>query len=135
MNYQILKKLRLKKVLSLESLAKELNAKYDLKISKGTISRWESGKSVPSYANLKCISDYYNVSTDYLLGFDDENGNSINIDSDNSSCLNKIKNKKKDKQVAAISNILNEDIFTTKEISLIKDYVEFIKYKLTNKDK
>lgn len=134
MNYQILKELRFEKRLSLGRLAAELNKKYDLKISKGTISRWEAGKSVPSYTNLKCISDYYNVTTDYLLGFDDENGNPINIDPKYSSSLPKLKNSKKNKIIDSISDILNEDIFKPRDLLEVKNYVEFLKIKLNKKN-
>lgn len=41
-----------------------------LGISNGTINKW--GRAVPNGSNLQKVSDYFNVSTDYLLGNTDE---------------------------------------------------------------
>lgn len=40
----------------------------DTGISPGNISDWKSGRSKPSAAKLAILSQYLNVSTDYLLG-------------------------------------------------------------------
>lgn len=39
---------------------------------KSTISQWESGKNAPEYKIVTKLADYFNVSTDYLLGRTDE---------------------------------------------------------------
>ncbi len=39
-----------------------------LSISPSTVGMWEQGRRVPDYENLKRIADYFNVSTDFLLG-------------------------------------------------------------------
>ncbi|MFX4261030.1 helix-turn-helix domain-containing protein [Pelotomaculum propionicicum] len=39
-----------------------------LKISRGALSMYEIGQREPDYATLQRIADYFNVSTDYLLG-------------------------------------------------------------------
>jgi transcriptional regulator with XRE-family HTH domain len=39
-------------------------------IKRENISRWENGVAEPSRENLLKIADYFNVSTDYLLGRD-----------------------------------------------------------------
>lgn len=39
-----------------------------LKVSQQTVASWESGRTEPSNTALKAIADYFNVSTDYLLG-------------------------------------------------------------------
>lgn len=41
-----------------------------LGISNGTINKWD--RAVPNGSNLQKVSDYFNVSTDYLLGNTDE---------------------------------------------------------------
>lgn len=41
-----------------------------LKVSQQTVASWESGRTEPSNTALKDIADYFNVSTDYLLGRD-----------------------------------------------------------------
>ena len=45
---------------------KKLSA--DLGISQGNISDWKSGRSSPSMDKLVKLADYFNVSTDYLVG-------------------------------------------------------------------
>ncbi|MCD7772278.1 MAG: helix-turn-helix domain-containing protein [Oscillospiraceae bacterium] len=57
--------LRKKSGLSQEQLAEELN------VSRQAISKWESGNSIPESDKLVAISNYFNVSLDYLLK-DDE---------------------------------------------------------------
>lgn len=39
-----------------------------LKVSQQTVAGWESGRTEPSNTALKDIADYFNVTTDYLLG-------------------------------------------------------------------
>lgn len=41
-----------------------------LGISKGAVGMWETNKRQPDLEMLEKIADYYNVSTDYLLGRD-----------------------------------------------------------------
>ncbi len=53
--------LRKSKGLSQEQLAEELN------ISRQTISKWELGQSTPDMDYLSKISDFFGVSTDYLI--------------------------------------------------------------------
>ena len=47
-----------------------------LHVSSGTISNYETGKYVPSYETLIRIADYFDVTTDYLLG---RTGSSLSI--------------------------------------------------------
>lgn len=42
-------------------------------ISTGNISDWKSGKASPSMEKLSLLSDYLNVSVDYLLGKETSN--------------------------------------------------------------
>lgn len=39
-----------------------------LKVSQATLSNWESGRYEPDFEALKTMSDYFQVSVDYLLG-------------------------------------------------------------------
>lgn len=57
-----LKELRLEKNITQEELADFLN------VSKSTISLYENGVREPDLKLLVSIADYFNVSTDYLLG-------------------------------------------------------------------
>lgn len=40
----------------------------EMKVSKATISNWESGRKLPSIETLEKLADYYGITTDYLLG-------------------------------------------------------------------
>lgn len=53
--------LRKKSGLSQEQLAEQLN------VSRQAISKWESGRSVPESDKLLAISQYFQVSLDYLM--------------------------------------------------------------------
>lgn len=58
----ILKELRIDKHLTQEQLSQELD------VSRQLISKWESHQSTPAPEMLVYIADYFNVSTDYLIG-------------------------------------------------------------------
>nr|WP_243164647.1 helix-turn-helix transcriptional regulator [Catenibacillus scindens] len=51
------------KKIALTSSVKELG------VSQPTLSRWESERNAPSIEGLIRMSEYYHVSTDFLLGF------------------------------------------------------------------
>ena len=59
-----LKELREETGTTQQTLAKFLN------MSKMAVSHWESGHSEPSIAQLIILSDYFNVTVDYLVGKD-----------------------------------------------------------------
>ncbi len=61
--------LRKKRGLSQEQLAERLN------VSRQAISKWESGTSIPESDKLITISQYFNVTLDYLMK--DDSGNSL----------------------------------------------------------
>lgn len=44
-----------------------------LKVSKGTVAMWETGKRTPDFETLIALSELFDVSTDYLLGKSDDN--------------------------------------------------------------
>lgn len=47
----------------------------DTGISTGNISDWKSGRSKPSSEKLRVLAEYFNVTTDYLLGKTEPNNN------------------------------------------------------------
>ncbi len=65
----IFKDLRLEKKLSQDRIAEELE------VSQGLITKWESHQSTPSPEMLDYIADYFNVTTDYLIGRTDMKNN------------------------------------------------------------
>ena len=61
---ETLKRLRQRKNISQDELAKKLNVKQYV------ISSWEIERSEPNIEQIKFLSTYFNVPTDYLLGKD-----------------------------------------------------------------
>ena len=61
---QRLKELRLEKELTQTDVAKVMNITYN------TICFWEKGRSSPNISELKKLAQFFNVSTDYLLGLE-----------------------------------------------------------------
>ncbi|MBS6476063.1 MAG: helix-turn-helix transcriptional regulator [Clostridiales bacterium] len=57
-----LKQLREERNLTQAQLAKELD------VSQGTIGNWERGIREPDFKTVKMLADYFEVTTDYLLG-------------------------------------------------------------------
>ena len=45
----------------------QLKVQMDTGISQRTISKYETGESVPTVENLMLLADYYKVSLDYLM--------------------------------------------------------------------
>ena len=68
-----LKEIRLDRDLSLDMVVKELKDRYDVEISKGTLSKWENDINTPSLdERLSSLVKYYNVSLDYIIGLTDK---------------------------------------------------------------
>ncbi|WP_026889113.1 helix-turn-helix domain-containing protein [Clostridium beijerinckii] len=120
----ILKNLRLKKNITLDQLASEINETFDINITGSMLSKWETGKAAPIYDHLKRLASYYNVTTDFLLGFD-QYEDLIGVDSyDN---LNKAKTKirysKKANKVKTLAKLLEDDKITLKDLSIFEDFI------------
>lgn len=60
-----LKELREESSLSQRALAN------DLKVSQAAIARWEAGLQIPNIEHLLMFAQYFNVTSDYLLGLED----------------------------------------------------------------
>jgi transcriptional regulator with XRE-family HTH domain len=67
----VLKDLRIEKGLSQAQLAKRLN------VSQTAIAKWETGKSQPTASLIIAIADFFDVSTDYLLGLENDDGSRL----------------------------------------------------------
>lgn len=63
-----IRELRLEKDLLQRELAEKIH------IAANTLSQFESGKANPSYEVLTALADFFEVSTDYLLGRADDFG-------------------------------------------------------------
>lgn len=66
-----IKDLRVEKNLLQKDLAKKLN------IARNTVTQYEKNLARPSYEVLISIAKFFNVSTDFLLGLEDESGRKI----------------------------------------------------------
>lgn len=65
--------LRKSKSLTQEAFASSLNERYDLKINKSMVSKWENNIDTPSLNSVKYMAIFFDVSLDYLLGVSDRN--------------------------------------------------------------
>ena len=51
----------------------------DLGVTKQKLSKWKLGYYEPSIDEIIMIASYFNVTSDYLLGLEDETGAKINL--------------------------------------------------------
>ena len=55
-----------------EAGLKQIDVGKLLNVSKTTVCQWETSKQEPSLEDVVSIAKFFNVSTDYLLGLEDE---------------------------------------------------------------
>lgn len=60
-----IRELRFEKGLKQSDVAKHL------KVTPATVTRWENKTQEPDYLTLALLAQFFNVSTDYLLGLED----------------------------------------------------------------
>lgn len=70
---QHLKELRAEKKISLDRLGNIIG------VSDTAIIKWEQNKSEPTAVNLKQLAIFFEVSSDYLIGLEDEAGTKISV--------------------------------------------------------
>ena len=68
-----IKELRIKSNKTQQQMANELN------VSNGAIGMWETGKRTPDAEMLTKIAEYFNTTTDYLFGREDQTYENYNI--------------------------------------------------------
>ncbi|MBQ6904215.1 MAG: helix-turn-helix transcriptional regulator, partial [Lachnospiraceae bacterium] len=69
---QRIKSLRNEYGITQDLLATGIFLTNDVRVSKGMISNWESGRYEPSLYYVQEIARYFGVSLDYLIGLTDE---------------------------------------------------------------
>ena len=128
-----LKNLRLKKNIPLDKLAAEMNERFNIRITGSMLSKWETGKAAPVYDHLKRLASYYDVTTDFLLGFD-QYENLTAIDSENNLDINnnKIRYSKKQNNIEIVAELLEDDEVTNKDVIFIQNFIKLFK---SRKDK
>jgi len=116
-----LKKQRMKKKLTQEEFSNLLN------IKRATYAKYETGENQPSYELLKEIATHFNVTTDYLLGFDkDMNEQKYPlIDSD----MNDMLVKSDGTEYYPFSNKDEWDRLDDEDKEDVKKYIDWIAYK------
>jgi transcriptional regulator with XRE-family HTH domain len=130
-----LKNLRLKKNITLEQLAVEINEMFNIHITGSMLSKWETGKAAPIYDHLKRLASYYDVTTDFLIGFNKYNDLIMVKPNNNLDTNKKIRNSKKFSNIRAIVKLLEDDRITNKDVSFIKDFITiYISNKYKNYD-
>ena len=67
-----LKTLRIEKGISQQSLADNFC------VTKMTISAWDNAKQEPCIEDIKKLARFFETSTDYLLGYESEDGSRVN---------------------------------------------------------
>lgn len=129
-----LKQLREEKGMTQKELSEVLN------ISTSAYGYYEQGKSFPNLETILLLSEYYNVSIDYLLGKSNYKYcvealiKKFNLPTHNESSIEKIK-----LLVYEIIKEINENKFNISEKDLtdlvykLMDYIEYKLYKIKNK--
>lgn len=97
-----IKMLRTERKMSLEQLAIEFADKYESKISKSSISRWENGQAKPDIDDASIYADYFNVSLDWLMDINAET------------------------KVETVAAHIDNDL-TDEEMDNVRSYIQFIK--------
>lgn len=102
-------KLRERRGLSQAQLAKEL------KVGTSTLGMWETGKRGLKDDTLKMIAEYFNVSSDYLLGIDSKSVAPSNF------------------KAETVAAHIDDDV-SDEQMEDILNYIDFIKQKHSKKD-
>ena len=69
-----IKELRMERDLTMEQLVSDMNERFNMEkpLNRSLISRWEAGLHEPTLDNAKYLSQYFDVSVDYLIGLTDK---------------------------------------------------------------
>ena len=111
----------------LDKLADEINERFNISITRSMISKWETGKAAPIYDHLKRLALYYNVTTDFLLGFDkSDNLNIINPNKGLNKNNKRVHVSKKEKNIKDIMKLLEDDKLTNQDLLCIQEFIHFL---------
>lgn len=104
-------RLRLKELRETQRISQK-QLSVALNISHGAIGNWESGTRNPNSEYIKKLAEYFDVTTDYLLGIDDKPYNKIfNPETVEADILNELSN---------LTDAKKEDVL---------NYIKFVKTK------
>lgn len=74
-----IKELRRSTKLTQDELAGIINRRYNVKINKAMLSKWENDKEIPNLMSVKCLALFFGVTLDYLLDLSTNDQNPSNI--------------------------------------------------------
>ncbi|MFT8343408.1 MAG: helix-turn-helix transcriptional regulator [Clostridium beijerinckii] len=126
---KILKNLRLNKNITLDQLADEINEMFKISITGSMLSKWETGKANPIYDHLKRLASYYNVTTDFLLGFNQDEKLDLGTTTTTNNNLDtngKFRCSKKPNNIKRLVKLLEDDKITNKDVVILKDLVQVL---------
>ncbi|MFC3883788.1 helix-turn-helix domain-containing protein [Bacillus songklensis] len=107
----ILKNLRTSKKLSIDQLVKQINEKYNMKISKSMISRYENDEAEPKMNMVRIFADFFDASPEYIMGLEESDKKSVS---------------KNSKAIETIAAHLDEKNITDEKMKNIIKYIDFI---------
>ncbi|MCI1574706.1 MAG: helix-turn-helix domain-containing protein [Weizmannia coagulans] len=108
---EVLKNLRTSRKLSIDQLVKQVNEKYNTKISKSMISRYENNLADPKMDVVRVLADFFDADPDYILGLKDTNQKASN---------------KNSKAIETIAAHLDEKEITEEKMKDIIKYIDFL---------
>ncbi|NOW03578.1 helix-turn-helix domain-containing protein [Clostridium beijerinckii] len=123
---KILKNLRLNKNITLDQLADEINEMFKISITGSMLSKWETGKANPIYDHLIRLASYYNVTTDFLLGFNQDEKLDLGNNNNNLDKNGKFRCPKKPNNIKRLVKLLEDDKITNKDVVILKDLVQVL---------
>lgn len=111
-----LKQLRVTNRLTQQQLADEIKSLYSINMSKQQISMYEHDVMYPNGTTLKLFAEYFNVTTDYLMGIENLQFNKYLSSLNNKSLeLFAIYETLNDSQKKLIENIINSYVEINKK--------------------
>ncbi|MFI3211478.1 MAG: helix-turn-helix domain-containing protein [Peptostreptococcaceae bacterium] len=113
------KELRYELNLNQQDLIDRFNKRFNYNFTRVAISQYENSKRIPEIEALICFSEFFNVSTDYLLGKSDLR----NID----EIVNAVNKINSNNELKIDTENLSQD-----SINQIKQYIELLKLKENN---
>lgn len=107
----ILKNLRTSRKLSIDQLVKQVNEKYETKISKSMISRYENNLSEPKMDIVRVLADFFDASPEYIMGLEEDMPE---------------QEKKRNKAIDTIAAHLEGKEITDEKMKDVLKYIDFI---------
>lgn len=74
--------------MSMDELCKKLSTRFNLKINKSMMSRWENGTAVPDNKHIVAYAKFFDVDMNYLIGLTDIKRKLSDINFDRNTNLN-----------------------------------------------